>query len=63
MLWKAIRKLWAIVNTKVYFILFYFIYFMGNGRRINFLKDRWCGDELLYVSFPFLHALASSKEA
>ena len=36
---------------------------VGNGRRIKFWKDKWCGDELLCVLFPSLFALASCKEA
>ena len=31
---------------------------MGNGQRVGFWKDKWCEDELLYVSFPSLFALA-----
>ncbi|RVX22609.1 putative ribonuclease H protein [Vitis vinifera] len=36
---------------------------LGNGRRVRFWKDRWCGDEALSISFPSLYALVTSKEA
>ena len=35
----------------------------GNGRRVKFWKDKWCGEEPLCMSFPSLYALALSKEA
>ena len=36
---------------------------MGNGRRVKFWKDKWCGDEPLNISLTSLFALAGSKEA
>ena len=50
-LWKAIRNLWELVSCRISFIV-------GNGRRIKFWKDKWCGDELVCVLFPLLFALA-----
>ena len=35
---------------------------VGNGRRVRFWKDSWCGDETLCYTFPSLFALAVSKE-
>nr|CAN78868.1 hypothetical protein VITISV_035932 [Vitis vinifera] len=35
---------------------------MGNGRRVRFWKDKWCGGDLLSTSFPSLYAITSSKE-
>ena len=55
-LWKAIRLLWELVFSRTLFVV-------GNGRRVKFWKDGWCGDEPLCVSLPSLFALASSKEA
>ena len=55
-LWKIIRNLWELVSCRISFIV-------GNGRRIKFWKDKWCGDELVCVSFPLLFAPAISKEA
>ena len=40
-----------------------FAFFVGNGRRVRFWEDGWCGDEALSISFPSLYALATSKEA
>ncbi|KAL6330269.1 hypothetical protein AAG906_040193 [Vitis piasezkii] len=54
-LWKAIRLLWEFVSSRTLFVV-------GNGRRVKFWRDRWCGDEPLCVSFPSLFALASLKE-
>ena len=53
---KAIRLLWELVCSRNLFVV-------GNGRRVKFWKDRWCGDELLCLSFPSLFVLASSEEA
>ena len=36
---------------------------MGNGRRVKFWKDNWCGNFAFCNSFPSLYAFASSKEA
>ena len=55
-LWKAIRKEWNLLSNRIAFDV-------GNGRRVSFWKDKWCGDETLCVSFPFLFALTTSKEA
>ena len=55
-LWKTFRKEWTVVSSRLYFVL-------GNGQRVKFWKDRWCGDELLCVSFPSLFALAVFKDA
>ena len=40
-----------------------FVFFLGDGRRVRFWEDRWCGDDALSLSFPSLFALATSKEA
>ena len=31
---------------------------VGNGQRVSFWKDNWCGDTPLCASFPSLFALA-----
>ena len=36
---------------------------VGSGWRVLFLKDRWCGDNLLCVLYPSLFALLISKDA
>ena len=35
---------------------------MGNGQRVKFWMDKWCGDEPLCESFPSLFSISLSKE-
>ena len=53
-LWKTIQKDWHILGSRI-------AYTMGNGR-VRFWMDKWCGDELLRISFSLLFALAIPKE-
>ncbi|RVX06663.1 hypothetical protein CK203_029560 [Vitis vinifera] len=55
-LWKGIRMDWELVGTRISFNV-------GNGRRVRFWRDRWCGDSPLCESFPSLFALSTEKEA
>ena len=55
-LWKVIRKDRDLLSYRVAF-------FVGNGKRVRFWKDKWCGDELLCIFLTFLFAIVSSKEA
>ncbi|RVW72345.1 putative mitochondrial protein [Vitis vinifera] len=54
-LWKTIRKGWLEFNKRVAFKV-------GDGRRVRFWKDRWCGEDSLDVAFPRLYNLAFSKD-
>ena len=36
---------------------------VGDGTRISFWEDTWCGDRPLYVDFPSLFVLACAKRA
>ena len=54
-LWKGIRMDWDFVGSRISFLV-------GNGRRVRFWRDRWCGDSLLCVSFPSLFALIEDKK-
>ena len=54
-LWKDIRKEWPSFFQNSVFAL-------GDGRRINFWKDVWCGEEALCVRYPVLFNLALNKE-
>ena len=54
--WKAIRKLGNLVSSRISFVV-------GNGQRVSFWKDKWCGTTPLCKSFPSLFALTTSKEA
>ena len=56
--WKAIRKEWYLVSSRLSFVV-------GNGQRVRFWKDNWCGALPFYASFPSLFslfALAVSKD-
>ncbi|RVW12625.1 putative ribonuclease H protein [Vitis vinifera] len=55
-LWKAIRMDWDLVGERISFSV-------GNGRRVSFWRDRWCGDAPLCDSFPSIYALSIEKEA
>ena len=54
-IWKEIRKEGDTV--------FPHVFSLGNGGRLRFWKDVWCGEEALCDSFPSLYALAANKEA
>ena len=55
-LWKAIRREWDVVSCKLSFVV-------GNGYRVRFWKDRWCGDSPFCVAFPTLFAIDTLKDA
>ena len=54
--WKEIRNDWDSFPPTTMFSV-------GNGRRVRFWKDCWCGEEPLSLSFPSLFSLAVNKEA
>ena len=55
-LWKEIRKEGSLLQNKV-------VFFVGDGRKVKFWKDNWCGNFALCNSFPSLYAFASYKES
>ena len=55
-LWKAIRKKWWLLDGRV-------AYHVGNGQRVRFWKDKWCGDGPLCESFSSLFSISMSKNA
>ena len=55
-LWKAIRKEWMEFSKRVGFKV-------GDGRRVQFWKNRWRGEDSLEEVFPSLYSLVSSKDA
>ena len=55
-LWKAIRKKWWLLDGRL-------AYHVGNGQRVRFWKDKWCGDGPLCESFSSLFSMSMSKNA
>ncbi|KAJ9674040.1 hypothetical protein PVL29_023536 [Vitis rotundifolia] len=55
-LWKAIRNEWLFLKDRL-------AYQVGNGRRVKFWKDKWCGDEPPCESFLSLYSISLSKDA
>ena len=47
-LWKAIRRGWDVIGGNL-------VYSVGNGTRVRFWKNKWCG--------PSLFAISLAKEA
>ena len=54
-LWKEIRKDWGTLHDNAKFQI-------GDGSRVSFWKDLWCGEEVLCRSFPTSFSLAINKE-
>jgi len=55
-LWKNIRKGWRLFCSYTRLIL-------GNGSRVRFLVDVWCGEVPLKEAFPVLYDIACDKDA
>jgi hypothetical protein len=55
-LWKSIRRGW---DTFKHYVRFE----VGNGSRVLFWKDVWCGERPLMNAFPALFAIACEKDA
>ncbi|RVW16810.1 putative ribonuclease H protein [Vitis vinifera] len=53
--WKAIRKGWENFRSHSRFII-------GDGTRVKFWKDLWCGNQSLEEAFPILFILSVNKE-
>jgi hypothetical protein len=54
--WKHIRRGWELFSKFIRFEV-------GDGTRIRFWQDVWCGDQPLKESFPVLFRIARNKEA
>jgi hypothetical protein len=55
-LWKGIMSGWEDYFQHVEFVV-------GQGTRVSFWKDKWCGDTSLMVLFPTLFTCSSNREA
>ncbi|RVX07383.1 putative ribonuclease H protein [Vitis vinifera] len=53
--WKAIRKGWENFRSHSRFII-------GDGTKVKFWKDLWCGNQSLKETFPILFNLSVNKE-
>ena len=65
-LWKEIRKevgLWKEMKKEAAALREHGEFVVGDGRRICFWEDIWCGLEPLAVAFPTLYTMAASKGA
>ena len=50
-LWKEIRKDGKVILNNAKFVI-------GDGSRVGFWKDIWCGEEALCMTYPILFSLA-----
>ena len=55
-LWKNIRKWWETLKGFTRHVV-------GDGTRISFWNDLWCGEAILKVAFPVLFGIACAKDA
>jgi hypothetical protein len=54
--WKFIRKGWDTFHSHCSFLV-------GDGQRVKFWQDWWCGDRALNAAFPELFTISQDKEA
>ena len=55
-LWKSISQGWPSFSHHI-------LYDIGDGSRVKFWQDHWCGETLLVVSYPNLFRFCRNKEA
>ena len=55
-LWKTIAREFDQLKKDHVFIL-------GDGRKIRFWEDSWCGSQPLCIAFPCLYSIAANKGA
>ena len=54
-LWKYISRGWTFLSC-------YIVYEIGDGSRVKFWRDRWCGETPLVASYPELFRFCHDKE-
>ena len=55
--------LWININREWPSFLRHILYNIGDGSRVKFWQDRWCGETSLAVSYPELFRFCKDKEA
>ena len=55
--------LWININREWPSFLRHILYNIGDGSRVKFWQDRWCGETSLAVSYPELFRFCRDKEA
>ena len=55
-LWKSISQGWPSFSRHI-------LYDIGDGSRVKFWQDCWCGETPLVVSYPNLFRFCRNKEA
>ena len=55
-MWKTIRNWWESIKGRSHFKI-------GNGRRIKFWKNRWCGNLSLEEAFLSLFSISTAKDS
>ena len=55
-LWKNIRRGWPSLSR-------FFLYEIGDGSKVRFSLDRWCGTSPLANRYPELYRICQNKEA
>ena len=55
-LWKNIRRGWHSLSR-------FIMYEIGDGSKVQFWLDCWCGTSLFAVRYPELYRISCSKEA
>ena len=54
-LWKNIRRAWLSLSL-------YILYDVGDGLRVKFCQDWWCGETSLVVCYPELFRICQDNE-
>ena len=55
-LWKYISQGWSSFSSHI-------LYDIGDGSRVKFWQDRWCGETSLAVRYPALFRFCRNKDA